>query len=250
MMLEAKLPFTELGHDVGGREERFASNYAETLTGGKYGPVRASGRAYTGFLDKTRADVFDHLIQRAQSQGVNVQDTHFLESLGRYIGSATGRDSITSRSRQGTERGPFPGPLASRPNLLNPLLRRPHPFARKRLSARDPTAGMGTLLTLLPSSWREVIRIREPDWAKIRSATRASTSRRFQQELRVLAQFASGVAISRRPQEPDHIRGSGSRRRPTSRSASSWERSRRSRFWSPTGCEGRWVTGRSLMDSP
>ena len=46
---------------MGGREERFESSYAEWL-GGKYNPVRASGRAYTGFLDKTRADVFDHLI--------------------------------------------------------------------------------------------------------------------------------------------------------------------------------------------
>ena len=94
LMVEAKLPITELGGSgIGMREERFASS-TRKRSGGKYSPVRASGRAYTGFLDKTRADVFDHLLERAQAQGVNVQDQHFLKSLGSYVGSATGRGNL------------------------------------------------------------------------------------------------------------------------------------------------------------
>src|SRR5207249_2086087 len=47
-MQDARLSLTGLG-DLSHREEQFMSNLAERITGGKYGPVRASSRAYVGF---------------------------------------------------------------------------------------------------------------------------------------------------------------------------------------------------------
>jgi len=205
LMVEAKLPITELGHDVGGREERFASSYAETLTGGKYSPVRASGRAYTGFLDKTRADVFDHLIKSAQSQGVNIHDPHFLESLGTYIGSATGRGELRTLAPAANALNAVffsPRLMASRLNFLNPAYyARLHPFARKE-ALRSAIQLAGTASTLLGlASQIPGVKVntdpRNPDWGKIRIGnTRIDIAGGFQQELRLLAQFASGVAIS------------------------------------------------------
>jgi hypothetical protein len=205
MMMEAKLPFTELGRDIGGREERFASDYAEKLTGGKYGPVRASGRAYTGFLDKTRADVFDHLIQRAQAQGINVQDPHFLRSLGKYIGSATGRGDLGAFQEAAPLLNGFlfsPRLLASRLNFLNPAYyARLDPFARKE-ALRSGLQLAGTLSTVLALASRVPgVKVatdpRNPDWGKIRIGnTRLDIAGGFQQELRLLAQLATGVAIS------------------------------------------------------
>jgi hypothetical protein len=204
-MMEAKLPLTELGREVGGREERFASDYAEKLTGGKYGPVRASGRAYTGFLDKTRADVFDHLLQRAQAQGINVQDPKFLQSLGRYIGSATGRGDLGHFQEAGKILNATlfsPRLLASRLNFLNPVYyARLHPFARKE-ALRSATQLAGTLSTLLGlASQVPGVKVqtdpRNPDWGKIRVGnTRLDLAGGFQQPLRLLAQLATGTAIS------------------------------------------------------
>lgn len=205
LMMEAKLALTELGRDVGGREEQFASDYAEKLTGGKYGPVRASGRAYTGFLDKTRADVFDHLIRTAQAQGINVQDEKFLKSLGSYVNSATGRGDLGHFQEAGKVLNAVlfsPRLLASRLNFLNPTYyARLDPFARKE-ALRSALQLAGTLSTLLGLASqvpgvKVVADPRNPDWGKIRIGnTRLDLAGGFQQELRLLAQLATGVAIS------------------------------------------------------
>ncbi len=205
MMLEARLPITELASDIGAREEQFKSDFAEKLTGGKYGPVRASGRAYTGFLDKTRADVFDHLIQRAQAQGRNVQDEKFLRSLGTYIGSATGRGDLGRFQPAAEVLNTFffsPRLLASRLNFLNPhYYYKLDPFVRRE-ALRSAFQLAGTLSTLLAlASQVKGVRVqtdpRNPDWGKIRIGnTRIDIAGGFQQELRLLAQIATGVAIS------------------------------------------------------
>jgi hypothetical protein len=205
LMLEAKLPITELGRDIGGREERFASDWAEKITGGKYGPVRASGRAYTGFLDKLRADVFDHLIERAKAQGVNVQDPKFLQSLGTYIGSATGRGDLGALQEAGKTLNAVlfsPRLMYSRLNFLNPAYyHRLDPFARKEAlrSALQLTGTVSTLLALASQvpGVRVITNPRNPDWGKIRIGnTRIDIAGGFQQELRLLAQLGTGEAIS------------------------------------------------------
>ena len=205
MMLEARLPITELGRDIGAREERFQSDLAEKLTGGKYGPVRASGRAYTGFLDKTRADVFDHLIGRAQAQGKDVQDLKFLRSLGRYIGVATGRGPLGVFEPSAKVLNAFffsPRLLASRLTVFNPVYyARLDPFVRKEAlrSAIQLAGTLSVLLTLASRIPGAKVQTdpRNPDWGKIRVGnTRVDLAAGFQQELRLAAQLATGVAIS------------------------------------------------------
>lgn len=205
LMLEAKVPFTELGRSVGRREEQFGSDYAEKLTGGKYGPVRASGRAFTAFLDRTRADVFDHLIQRAMNQGVDIHDDHLLRSLGRYVGSATGRGDLGHFQEAGKYLNAVffsPRLLASRLNFLNPRYYASlHPYARKEAlrSAIQLAGTLGVLVTLasrIPGV-RAATDPRNPDWGKIRIGnTRLDLAGGFQQPLRLLAQLSTGVAIS------------------------------------------------------
>jgi hypothetical protein len=204
MMMEAKLSLTHLGRDVGAREEQFASNIAEKIPVAGHG-VRASGRAYTGFLDKTRADVFDHLIGQAHQQGLNVQDPKFLKSLGTYINSATGRGDLGHFQEAGKVLNSFlfsPRLLASRLNFLNPLYyKRLDPFARKE-ALRSGVQLAGTLSTLLALASqvpgvKVVTDPRNPDWGKIRLGnTRIDIAGGFQQHLRLLAQLATGTAIS------------------------------------------------------
>lgn len=204
MMLSAKLSLTELGHAVGGREEQFASDIAEKIPGVGHG-IRASGRAYTGFLDKTRADVFDHLIQRAQDQGINVQDEKFLKSLGTYINSATGRGNLGHFQEAGKVLNTFffsPKLLASRLNFLNPIYyMRLDPFARKE-ALRSAVQLAGTLSTLLALASqvpgvKVVTDPRNPDWGKIKLGnTRFDIAGGFQQPLRLFAQLVTGTAIS------------------------------------------------------
>jgi hypothetical protein len=87
------LKLTDLSKDTGQREEQFPVSYAEKIPIAGHG-VRASGRAYTGFLNKMRVDMFDHLIEHARKQGVNVEDRKFQRGLATYINSATGRGSL------------------------------------------------------------------------------------------------------------------------------------------------------------
>jgi hypothetical protein len=221
MMLEAKLNMTELGKTAGLREEQFGSDLAETLTGGKRSPIRASGRAYTAFLDKTRADVFDHLIARAQTQTKidrilgplgrkQVEDIHnekFLKDLGRYINSATGRGPLGTHLQGAATalNAVFFSPrlLASRLDLIfSPITyAKADPFVRREaLRSMFMLAGTASTLLYLASripGAKVVTDPRNPDWGKIKVGnTRIDIGGGFQQPLRLFAQVATGVAIS------------------------------------------------------
>ena len=55
--------------------------------------VKAGSMAFTGFLNKLRADVFDDLINKAQSLGIKVEG-RLAKDLARFISSATGRGTL------------------------------------------------------------------------------------------------------------------------------------------------------------
>ena len=95
-----------VGGDLGGvtpGEEAFQSHIAaqiaafptKVLSGGKFqhGLVRGSERAYDLFLEKTRMDVYDHLVETAMKKGTtfNEQDN---KDLCAYINMATGRGQL------------------------------------------------------------------------------------------------------------------------------------------------------------
>jgi len=73
-------------------EEKFASNLAEKIPGiGKV--VKATDRAYSGFLTKMRADAFDQLVKNEEAAG-NKLSEEALDSVSNFINSATGRGDL------------------------------------------------------------------------------------------------------------------------------------------------------------
>ncbi len=236
-MVQGGLDITDLGKDVARREEQMPSDIAEKLTlrsipgvnkvpglGGKFGTgpgdiVRGSGRAYTGYSDVNRADVFDHLLSRYQSdsRGVlghltfrpktpGVVDDKFLKDLSRYVNTATGRGPLWHFQGAAKALNAFffsPKLMASRLDLLfSPITyARADPFVRKQaIQSMLQLAGTASVLlgvaSQIPGA-KVVTDPRNPDWGKIRIGnTRIDIGGGFQQYLRIFAQIGSGVAIS------------------------------------------------------
>ena len=159
---KAGLAITDVEHSLEQREEQFMSQLAEKLNipvggGHSVGPghiVRASGRAYTGFLVKTRADMFDLLIEQAGRMGHDIEDPKLLRDLGNYINAATGRGSLGKLEGAAVAlNSTFFSPrlMASRLTFLNPKSYVGlHPFVRRqKLRAAFQLAGaVGAVLWL------------------------------------------------------------------------------------------------------
>lgn len=160
-MKRAGLAITELDDLVSTREEAFASNWAEKIpVFGRF--VRGSSRAYTGFLNKLRADVFDDMLKKAAASGRDIEDEKFLKGLAGFINAATGRGNLGSLERaSGALNGIMFSPrlMASRVQLLNPAYYvKADPFVRKEaLKSLISFAAMGmTVLTLAKLGGAEV----------------------------------------------------------------------------------------------
>jgi hypothetical protein len=132
---DAKLALTDLEGGLALREEAFMSQIAEIVPG-----VRPSGRAYTVFLNKMRADAFDHYVRTAAANGKEF-NTQELRAVARWINNATGRgggdNKLFKDSLTGLNIGLFsPRLMASRVNLLNPWfyrkLHKQSPFAAQQ----------------------------------------------------------------------------------------------------------------------
>lgn len=71
LMKRGRLELTEVGPILSEREELFKSQLAERIPGlGKL--IKASNRAFTGYLNRVRADVFDDFVKNATRSGRNV----------------------------------------------------------------------------------------------------------------------------------------------------------------------------------
>lgn len=87
LMKEAKL-------DVGVNEEVFPTTLPEKIPGA--GRIyKATENAYTAFVRKTRADVFDAYIKIAKSQNLELTPNE-LQSIGKMVNSLTGRGNLGS----------------------------------------------------------------------------------------------------------------------------------------------------------
>jgi hypothetical protein len=215
-MLDSGLALTELG-PINAREEQFASNLAERLNlrelpGGEHLPgvlgsgpgdvVRASGRAYTGFLTKMRADVFDQLVPQAeQAARMAGRDPEKARAdLAKFINSATGRGDLGAIRSWGPALNATlfsPKLLKSRLDFLNPVYyAKLDPFARRQ--AIKGFAGLlgsvGIVLELANLAGAKVnMDPRNADFAKIRLGnTRIDLLGGFQQPVRLAAQEAPG----------------------------------------------------------
>lgn len=135
LMRENKLALTDMSKFATKHEEQFMSNLAEKIPGiGSI--VRGSDRAYSGFLNKLRADVFDDLVGKLGKDQA--------PDIARFVNSATGRGELPKllQNSQQLLNGAFFSPrlIASRVNLLNP-------FYYQSLSAPVRKEAIKSLLT-------------------------------------------------------------------------------------------------------
>lgn len=118
-MQKSGLAFTELGSDLTKREEAFMSTWAEKIPG-----VRASARAYNGYLNKLRADLFDTMYNKLQETGLDFKENpKALKDLGHFLNNATGRGNLDLGKFAPTAAGILFSPrlMASRMQMLNPM---------------------------------------------------------------------------------------------------------------------------------
>lgn len=123
LMQKAGLYIAKSNDNVTAREEQFMSSYAEKIPLiGK--AVRASDRAYTGFLNKLRADTFSSILSDSEKAGIDIaSDPKKLADLGKFINNATGRGSLGRLEGAAPALSALffsPRLIASRVNTLNP----------------------------------------------------------------------------------------------------------------------------------
>lgn len=190
------------------REEQFLSRLPERIP--IFGRlVRASNRAYTGFLIKLRADVFDELLKRSTISGVP-QTEQLHASIAKFVNAATGRGDLGRLGRAGNELGTAlfsPRLLASRLNFLDVrgvygggFYGSLEPFARKEaLKSMLSLAAAGTTVVGLAALAGTQVGTdpRSADFGKLRFGnTRLDVWGGFQQYPRIAAQLITGKLIS------------------------------------------------------
>jgi len=157
-------------------EEAFPESLAEKVPaiGRLY---KASESAYTGFVYKTRADVFDKYLKVAEKAGVDIESKEQLEAIGKLVNSLTGRGNVGKLEPISTTlNNVFFSPRFLKSNIdtltAHALDKGITPFARKQAAinlAKIISATAGILATadaVLPGSveWDP----RSTDFGKIR----------------------------------------------------------------------------------
>ncbi len=87
-MVEAGIAFSNMDGNLSHREEQFMSRWAEGIP-----IVRGSERAYSGFLNKLRADVFSSIMSKYDEAGTSM-NAQEMKALAKYINNATGRGDL------------------------------------------------------------------------------------------------------------------------------------------------------------
>jgi len=124
MMKDSGLYVSDLDRGFTTREEAFMSQWAEKIPGLGKG-IRASERAYSGFLNMLRADTFDTLVTKFKEANPESEfDEKRLSDLAGFINNATGRGKMLQDLEAAAPmlNALFFSPrlIASRVNLLNP----------------------------------------------------------------------------------------------------------------------------------
>lgn len=200
LMAQAGLSFSLLDGSLSRREEDFQSNLAEKIPG-----VRISNRAYSGFLNKLRADMFDKYVEQLSKAGIE-PDNDLLAGLGRFINSATGRAELPGplQSMAPQLNAAFFSPrlIQSRVNMLNPNFYQKLP-APVRKEAIKSMIAMGTILSLtvgavaamFPDEVEVELDLRSSDFGKIKADnTRFDLGGGFLQYLTFGARTAAWLA--------------------------------------------------------
>lgn len=204
LMKSGRLAITDIGRFMGTREEAFAASWAEKIPVLKYG-VRASNRAYTGFLNKLRADVFSDIIRGARNAGKDVsKGSQLVNDIASFVNAASGRGGLGAIERVAPVlNGLFFSPrlMASRIYFMNPVnYIKADPTIRKEMLKSVFTV-VGSGLTVLGIASAAGLKVgdepRSSDWGKIIiGKTRIDIWGGFQQYARMIAQLITGEYVS------------------------------------------------------
>ena len=181
-------------------EEIFRSTLAERLPFGIGRGVKASERAYLGYLDKLRMDVFKDSAKRLQKLGLDdVKNIDAYQDLAKWINIASGRGSLgrLERSMDALGQGFF-APRFWAARLQTPFAWiKMHPAVRKQYAREMASlAGVGLGVTALAGAAGADIEtdMRHTDFGKLRVGhTRVDISGGFQPHVRFVAQIAGGL---------------------------------------------------------
>ena len=204
LMDDYGLAITGLDGPLSKREEDFMSNWAEKIPVFGRG-ARASNRAYTAFLAKLRADVFDDLLTKMERVDPTFMDTdESMKALAGYINNATGRGSLGGyESAAPLLNSLFFSPrlISSRVQLLNPAyyVNLPPPLRTEALKDLATFGGIvTTILGLAKASGAEVeTDPRSSNFAKIKVGdTRYDILGGFQQYLKLASVLATNSSKS------------------------------------------------------
>jgi len=183
------------------REEAFMSHLADRIPIlGR--AVKASERAYLGYLNKMRVDVFDLVDKEMRKSGYS-PETHpeVYSSMADFINKATGRGSL---GKYGERVAPLlngfffaPRNLAARFQLLNPMTYAKMPKPVRVMAMKDMAKFVGTGVAILNLAKLAGAKVetdpRSSDFGKIRIGnTRVDIWGGFQQYARFIAQMTTG----------------------------------------------------------
>lgn len=195
LMDESGLAFGDVSGTLSAREERFMSQWAEKIPG-----VKASERAYTAFLNKLRADVFDDLVDKYKEAGIDLKPlSDKTKGVATFVNNATGRGDL-GRLNQAAPllSGLFFSPrlIASRVNMLNPIkYAKMDPIVRKKaLTSMAKLGAVATSVAMLAKMAGADVETdpRSSDFAKIKvDSTRYDILGGFGQYLTLGARLAT-----------------------------------------------------------
>lgn len=197
-------------------EEAFMNSYVHNLPGIR-NAVGASERAYTGFLNKLRADVFDNLVKQAKTLGHEaytvashtgadgtvkqmIVPSKTTENIARYINTATGRGRLGFAEKFAPELNYAlwsPRLISSRLTSLNPLYYASlDPFTRQEaIKSLLAIAAAGTTIATLAalSGGKISANPLSADFGKARFGTKVVDPwSGFQQPVVAAARFLTG----------------------------------------------------------
>lgn len=186
---------------LSGREEAYLSNLPERIPILGRG-IRGSERAYTGFLDKLRMDMFDFHVDNFQKSGITFESNpKAFRDLAKMINASTGRGTLGGFERSATALSTLlfsPRLIASRLQMINPRWyfgRKLDPAVRKILwKDMSKFVGVGTsILALAKLAGAEVeTDPRSTDFGKIKTGnTRLDIWGGFQQYAVFLSRMAT-----------------------------------------------------------
>ncbi len=190
------------------KEEMFGGSYAEQIPGLKI-PIKASERAYVGFLNKVRWDLFKNMVDRFESQGKTYDNSPELyKAAADYINTMTGRGRLGKLENSAATLNSVlfaPRLIASRikmlTNFMNPsfYMKTPKEVRVEYFKDMGKFIGLGmTVLALAKLGGAEVeYDPRSTDFGKIKIGnSRWDIWGGFGQYIRVITQLLTGQSKS------------------------------------------------------